>query len=144
MSRTISAEISSNGTTPEAFNWRKKFRQSELLALLLLREGILADQAVEFEFAGDVAGAVARLTQVQELLEGHEIALRVGPAARRPQRVKLARFLETHLVRLHIERGESARGSVRQHRPHDFAAARALVIQPCMHQQFFHRGGETL
>ena len=43
------------------------------------------DHFVELRLANDVAGTVAGLTQIQELFETDQLALRVGPAARNSQ-----------------------------------------------------------
>src|SRR3546814_3589376 len=79
---------------------------------------------IELQFADDIAGAVARLAQIKQLLERGQFVVRVGPAARRPFGMEMAGLLERPVVRLDIQRGEAPRGAVGQHDPHQLLRAR--------------------
>src|SRR5262245_36591289 len=59
----------------------------------------LGEQRLELVLAHEIAGAVARLRQVELLLEPHEVAVDAHPAARRALAGGPGRLLERPLVR---------------------------------------------
>ena len=73
--------ISDTGIMPAALTSSKQRFEREVLAELVRA---LAHQVLEQELAGDVARAVARLAQVELLLEAEQVEVRAHPAARRP------------------------------------------------------------
>src|SRR5262249_44707414 len=68
--------------------------------------GPLAHQVLELNLAGDVARAVARLAQVELLLEAEEVEVGAHPAARGPLDLEGLGLREVELVGLEVERGE--------------------------------------
>ena len=57
--------------------------------------------------------------------------------------MEFAGFVKANLVGLDAERGKAARGAVGEHDPHQFPAMRNVVVQPRLHHDFLHRGGEA-
>jgi len=117
----------------------KEFAKIEMLAGALLLLCIVAHKPFELQLAGDVARAIARLPQVEKLFECDQVAARVRPSARCPSRVKTPGFPQAHLIRLHVERRQTARGPVGQHDPDDFPTPRVVVIESGLHERFLHR-----
>ena len=97
------------------------------------------EQLVELGLAHDIAWAIARLTQIKQLLEPDQFARCVGPAARGPAGVELAGRCQIDLIGLDAQRSEPARGTVGEHRPHQLAAVRDVVVQPRLHDDLLHR-----
>src|SRR3546814_3178614 len=89
----------------------EEIAQPEWPALLVERVRIIGHDMIELQFADDIAGAVARLAQIKQLLERGQFVVRVGPAARRPFGMEMAGLLERPVVRLDIQRGEAPRRS---------------------------------
>ena len=114
--------------------------------MTLLRQllAAFAEQALEQILAGDVAGAVARLSQVQVLLEFQQLRLVAHPAARRPFDVHRSRFRHGHFIRMRIQRTEAAGSALRQHDPDDLAHPWIVVVQPGVHEHLFHTGSRAL
>src|SRR6476620_8369203 len=98
---------------------------------------------VEIHLADDITWSVARLTEIEELLEPDELARRVGPSARSPAGVELAGLIEADLIGLNAERGEPAGGAIGEHDPHQFPTVRDVVVKARLHHHFFHRCRET-
>ena len=63
-------------------------------------------------FAGNVAGTITGLTQVEVLFEYEQLLFRSHPAARCARHVHGASFLHGHFVGMCIQRSETARGSL--------------------------------
>ncbi len=87
----------------------------------------------------DVAGAVARLPEIELLLEAKQVEIRTHPAARCPLHLEGLRGLDVELVRLRVERREPARAALRQHDPDDLARPRIVVVVAGVEDQFLHR-----
>src|SRR3546814_7027910 len=68
----------------------EEIAQPEWPALLVERVRIIGLDMIELQFADDIAGAVARLAQIKQLLERGQFVVRVGPAARRPFGMEMA------------------------------------------------------
>src|SRR5690349_2297984 len=113
---------------------REHAHGTEILAQLLRA---LQPQLLDEIFAGDVAGAVTRLAKVEVLLESEQIERGAHPAARCPCNVEVRRLLHRELVRLGIQRAQSARRTVRQHDPLQLAGSRVVVVQARMHGHLF-------
>src|SRR5574338_1115100 len=79
-------------------------------------------KAVEGKLANDVARTIARLAQIEELLEAHQGAVLVRPAAGRPAGMELARLGQPDLVGLDPKRSHAARGTIGEHDPDQLAA----------------------
>src|SRR6478672_5816068 len=82
--------------------------ENEWPAFCLRRARLDREQLVHLHLADDVARPVARLAQVEQLFEPDETAVRVGPAARSPAGMELARLGEVQLVRLDAQRRETS------------------------------------
>src|SRR5580704_16839954 len=97
-----------------------EFAQVERLAGQLLLVGVFGHQPIHQQFTCDVAGAVPRLPQIQQLLETRERVLGIGPAARRPFGMKFACLFQIEFVGLNVQRSQAARRTVGEHDPHQF------------------------
>ena len=76
-----SRRISETGIRPAALNSSKNDRSVNRVAELLRA---FRDQFIDQMLSRDVAGAVARLPEVELLLEAKQVEIRTHPAARRP------------------------------------------------------------
>ena len=70
--------------------------------------GAILDEFIDEGLAGDIARAVARLTQVELLFEAEQIQVRPHPPSGRPFDLKRLGLLDVELVRLRVERGQAA------------------------------------
>src|SRR5215813_6334644 len=88
----------------------EEIAQHKRLCREILLVGVFGDQAVGKQLSSNVATAIARLTQVEQLLECSEGIAGLSPATGGPFGVEPSCLLQRKLVRLDVERGESARG----------------------------------
>src|SRR5688500_10041119 len=111
-----------------------------LLEPALQGEGIaelmspLAHQILELNLAGDVARAVARLAQVELLLEAKKVEVGAHPAAWGPFDLEGLGLREVEFVGLQVERGEPAGGALGEHDPDDFSRPRLIVEEAGVEQ----------
>src|SRR6185312_3054120 len=106
--------------------------------------GSLSHQILELNLAGDVARAVARLAQVELLLEAEEVEVGAHPAARGPFDLEGLGLREVELVGLEVERGEPAGGALGEHDPDDLARPRLVVEEAGVEHELFHGRGHAL
>ena len=105
--------------------------------------GALGDDLFHQPPAGDVAGAVARLPQVEVLLEAEQ-RVAPHPAARRPVDVNIGGLRHRQIVGVRVQVAQPARGAGDQHDPDDLARARRVVVQAGVHHPLFHRRRHAL
>ena len=137
----ISSRISEIGIMPAAFSSSMKPPSVKRRAE---RARALGQQRLDHRLAGEVAGAVAGLLQVEPLLEPDGVAIRAQPAARRPLAGEARRLVERPLVRVHAQARDRARGALGQHDVDELAAPGPLRVEPRAHRQLLHPGREAL
>src|SRR5215210_2124295 len=106
--------------------------------------GPLAHQILELNLAGDVARAVARLAQVELLLEAEKVEVGAHPAAWGPFDLEGLGLREVELVGLEVERGEPAGGALGEHDPDDLARPRLVIEEAGVEHELFHGCGHPL
>ena len=106
-----------------------------------LKSGKLRSALVDFDFADDVADAVAGLLQIQVLLESDEVAIEPQPSAWRVRGRERSRRFNRGLFAVHAKVAERAGGPLREQDVDQLARTRPRVEHARVHHPLFPARG---
>src|SRR5438093_3804423 len=138
------------GELPSKQRHRYEARGVEVVHELLHREAIaellfpLREQLLDLDLAGDVAGAVRGLLQVEMLLLANGAGVEPQPAAGCARGCELSRLLEREVVRVHPEIAERPRRAFGEEHVDQLPRSWPCVEHAGLQHHLFPSGGVSL